>query len=45
MLDGVGPREAEKELLDAALEEDENDCDRGRPWREVFEELRAVAEI
>lgn len=41
LLNGAGPSEAEKELLDAALAEYESDRDRGRPWREVFEELRA----
>ena len=41
LLNGAGPSEAEKKLLDAALAEYEQDRDRGRPWREVLGELRA----
>jgi hypothetical protein len=40
LLNGAGPSEAEKELLDAALAEYEKDRDRGRPWREVLGDLR-----
>jgi len=40
LVDGAGPGEAEKTLLDAALAEYEQDRDRGRPWREVLGELR-----
>ena len=41
LLNGAGPSEEEKRLLDAALAEYEKDHDRGRPWREVLEDLRA----
>jgi hypothetical protein len=41
LLDGAGPSEEEKKLLDAALAEYEKDHDKGRPWREVLGELRA----
>ena len=41
LLNGVGPSEEEKKLLDAALAEYEKDGDRGRPWREVLRDLRA----
>ena len=41
LLNGVGPTEEEKKLLDAALAEYEEDGDRGRPWRKVLRELRA----
>ena len=40
LLNGAGPSEEEKPLLDAALGEYEKDRDRGRPWREVLGELR-----
>jgi hypothetical protein len=40
LLNGAGPSEEEKKLLDAALAEYENDHDRGRPWREVLGDLR-----
>lgn len=42
MLDGAGPSEAEKEMLDVALAEYESDSNRGGPWREVLEELSAL---
>jgi hypothetical protein len=41
LLDGVGPSEEEKKLLDAALAEYEKDGERGRPWRKVLGNLRA----
>ena len=41
LLNGAGPSEKEKKLLDAALAEYEKDQDRGRPWREVLGDLRA----
>jgi hypothetical protein len=41
LLNGAGPSEEEKKLLDAALAEYEQDRDRGRPWREVLGDLRA----
>lgn len=41
LLNGAGPSEEEKKLLDAALAEYEKDHDRGRPWREVLADLRA----
>jgi len=41
LLNGAGPSEEEKKLLDAALAEYEKDHDQGRPWREVLGELRA----
>ena len=41
LLNGAGPSEAEKKLLDAALAEYEKDHDRGKPWREVLADLRA----
>ena len=41
LLNGAGPSEEEKKLLDAALAEFEKDHDRGRPWREVLGDLRA----
>jgi len=41
VLNGMGPSEEEKKLLDAALAEYEKDQDRGRPWREVLGDLRA----
>jgi hypothetical protein len=41
LLNGAGPTEEEKRLLDAALTEYEQDQDRGRPWREVLADLRA----
>jgi hypothetical protein len=41
LLRGAGPTDEEKKLLDAALEEYENDHDKGRPWREVLGDLRA----
>jgi len=40
LLNGVGPSEEEKKLLDAALAEYEKDEDRGRPWRQVLGDLR-----
>lgn len=40
LLNGAGPGEEEMKLLDAALAEYEKDHDRGRPWREVLEDLR-----
>jgi hypothetical protein len=40
LLNGAGPSEDEKKLLDAALAEYEKDRDRGRPWREVLADLR-----
>ena len=41
LLNGAGPSEEEKKLLDAALAEYEKDGDRGRPWRQVLGDLRA----
>ena len=41
LLNGTGPSEEEKRLLNAALAEYEQDHDRGRPWREVLGDLRA----
>ena len=41
LLNGEGPSDEEKRLLDAALAEYEKDGDRGRPWRQVLEDLRA----
>lgn len=41
LVDGAGPSEEEKKLLDAALAEYQKDGDRGRPWREVIGDLRA----
>jgi hypothetical protein len=41
LLQGAGPSEAEKKLLDAALAEYEKDANPGRPWREVLADLRA----
>jgi hypothetical protein len=41
LLNGAGPSEEEKQLLDAALAEYEKDHDHGRPWREVLGDLRA----
>jgi hypothetical protein len=41
LLNGAGPSDEEKKLLDAALAEYEQDRDRGRPWREVLSDLRA----
>ena len=41
LLNGLGPSEEEKKLLDAALAEYEKDGDRGRPWRQVLRDLRA----
>ena len=41
LLNGTGPSEEEKKLLDAAPAEYEKDKDRGRPWREVLRDLRA----
>jgi hypothetical protein len=40
LLNGAGPTEEEKKLLDAALMEYEKDQDKGRPWREVLGDLR-----
>ncbi len=40
LLNGAGPSEEEKKLLDAALAEYAKDHDRGRPWREVLGDLR-----
>ena len=40
LLNGAGPSEEEKKLLDAALAEYEKDGDRGRPWRKVLGDLR-----
>jgi len=40
LLNGAGPSEEEKKLLDAALAEYEKDGDRGRPWRQVLADLR-----
>jgi hypothetical protein len=40
LLNGAAPSDDEKKLLDAALAEYEKDRDRGRPWREVLEDLR-----
>jgi hypothetical protein len=41
VLNGAGPSDEEKKLLDAALAEYEKDHDKGRPWREVLGDLRA----
>jgi hypothetical protein len=41
VLNGTGPSEEEKKLLDAALAEYEKDREKGRPWREVLGDLRA----
>jgi hypothetical protein len=41
LLNGAGPSDEEKKLLDEALAEYEKDHDRGRPWREVLGDLRA----
>ena len=41
LLNGTGPSDEEKKLLDAALAEYEHDHDHGRPWREVLRDLRA----
>ena len=41
LLNGAGPSDEEKKLLDAALAEYEKDGDRGRPWRQVLGDLRA----
>jgi hypothetical protein len=40
LLNGAGPSEEEKKLLDAALAEYQKDGDRGRPWRQVLGDLR-----
>lgn len=40
VLNGAGPSEEEKKLLDVALAEYEKDHDKGRPWREVLGDLR-----
>jgi len=40
LLNGAGPSEEEKKLLDAALAEYEKEGDRGRPWRQVLGDLR-----
>lgn len=41
LLRGVGPTDAEKELLDAEEAAFERDGDVGRPWRDVMRELRS----
>jgi hypothetical protein len=41
LLQGVGPTDREKLLLDQALVEFEKDGDRGVPWREVIQTLRS----
>jgi hypothetical protein len=40
LLNGSGPSQEEKRMLDAALAEFEKDHDAGRPWREILRELR-----
>jgi hypothetical protein len=40
LVNGSGPSDQEKKLLDAALAEYEKDGDRGRPWRQVLGDLR-----
>ncbi len=41
LIQGFGPTEEEKKLLDAEWEQFQRDGDHGRPWQEVFSELRA----
>lgn len=41
LLRGTGPSAEERRLLDDALAAYEKDGDRGRPWREVLQELLA----
>ena len=42
LLLGVGPTTEEKKLLDEALAEYRRDGDRGKPWREVLNRIRAT---
>ena len=41
LLDGGEPTPAERQALEAALTEFEQDPSPGEPWREVFREIRA----
>ena len=41
LLQGVGPTEAEKRLLDEALAEYRRDGDAGTPWREALRQMLA----
>ena len=41
LLQGIGPTEEEKRLLDEALSEFERDRDPGTPWRDVLKKLRS----
>ena len=40
LIEGVGPTEEEKKMLDEALAEFQRDRDQGKPWREVLREIR-----
>jgi hypothetical protein len=41
LLQGIGPTDEEKKLLDDALREFEQDRDPGTPWREVLRQVRS----
>jgi hypothetical protein len=41
LLNGVGPTESEKNLLDQELAEFERDGNVGEPWREVLHRIRS----
>jgi hypothetical protein len=41
LLQGFGPTEEEKRILDEALAEYQRDGDRGTPWREALRRIRS----
>jgi hypothetical protein len=40
LIEGVGPTDAERQILDEALAEYERDGDHGTPWREAIRGIR-----
>jgi len=45
LMDGIGPTDAEKALLDKALGAFEVDGDRGVPWRKAIQALRSPGKL
>lgn len=41
LVNGVEPTDAERQILDEAFAQFNQDGDPGRPWREVLEEIRS----
>ena len=45
LLQGIGPSDEDRKLLDSALAEFERDGNPGRPWREVLQSIRSPRKL